>query len=439
MITSTPFHLAWKTLMLAATAFVSIEVPYLLAVNYTHGEAAPEMAWGALAQHLITLVFIADIAISFRTPVLDHGRLIVDPKEVRRRYLAGPIVPDVIAAFPYQLLFAAVGSADSGLASAVMLARLAKLPGLWRWFIYNVHVSYSVLRLSLFVFIVAVTAHWIACGWYVLTVDAAATEFIRQFVVCLYWSVTTLTTVGYGDISPDQASVAQMGFGMVVMVMGVAIYAYVIGNIASLFANIDMAKTLHEERSAAVKEFMLAHDVPRDLQTRVKSYLAYLWGANRGHQTNDIMGDLPPNLQIDLALFLNRDILRKVPLFEATDEGMLRELAQSLSPCIYLPGDHVVREGEIGTQMFFVSKGSLEVRDADGKRLTTLEEGSFFGEVALLTDQPRTADIVASDFCELYSLDQTAFRRFLDHNAEFARGIQERVSAITSTGPSPAT
>ena len=71
--------------------------------------------------------------------------------------------------------------------------------------------------------------------------------------------------------------------------------------------------------------------------------------------------------------------------------------------------------------------------DASGKRLSHLDEGSFFGEVALLTDQPRTADIIASDFCELYALDQTAFRRFLDRNEEFARGIQERVSAISTS------
>ncbi|RLD30378.1 MAG: hypothetical protein DRI73_10470, partial [Bacteroidetes bacterium] len=76
--------------------------------------------------------------------------------------------------------------------------------------------------------------------------------------------------------------------------------------------------------------------------------------------------------------------------------------------------------------MFFISKGSVDVVSADGSTVyATLSDGHFFGEIALLLSMPRTASIVAKGYCDLYSLDKETFERILGRYPAFAETIKE--------------
>jgi len=75
---------------------------------------------------------------------------------------------------------------------------------------------------------------------------------------------------------------------------------------------------------------------------------------------------------------------------------------------IYSPGDWIVSSGDVGTEMYFISQGSVEVvvgrEIADRKVVATLGEGGFFGEIALLFESKRTASIKAKTYCDLFVL-----------------------------------
>ena len=76
--------------------------------------------------------------------------------------------------------------------------------------------------------------------------------------------------------------------------------------------------------------------------------------------------------------------------------------------------------------MFFISRGSVDVVSADEKTVyATLTTGQFFGEIALLLSIPRTATIIAREYCDLYRLDKDKFDRVLTRHPEFAETIQE--------------
>src|SRR5262249_49105104 len=80
---------------------------------------------------------------------------------------------------------------------------------------------------------------------------------------------------------------------------------------------------------------------------------------------------------------VNRDVLEKVPLFHGCTPTFLRGLALVLKPDVYDPGDFIVRKGEPGREMFFIAHGEVEVLDDAGEVITTLAEGTFFGETSL--------------------------------------------------------
>ncbi|GAH38433.1 unnamed protein product, partial [marine sediment metagenome] len=123
---------------------------------------------------------------------------------------------------------------------------------------------------------------------------------------------------------------------------------------------------------------------------------------------------------------LNKEIIEKVPIFEDAGEDFIKEIIFNLTPVVFIPGDYIVTAGEVGFDIFFISKGSVDVVSADEKTVyATLTTGQFFGEIALLLSMPRTATIKAKEYCDLYKLDKDTFDRILVHYPEFTKTIKE--------------
>jgi len=96
---------------------------------------------------------------------------------------------------------------------------------------------------------------------------------------------------------------------------------------------------------------------------------------------------------------------------------------------LYSPGDTIVREGEPARHVYFIASGQVEVVTGDDDTvLHTLSDGDFFGEVALLREQPRTATVRASAYCDLYTLDRKSFSETLSRYPEFAEHF-ERIAS----------
>jgi voltage-gated potassium channel len=91
----------------------------------------------------------------------------------------------------------------------------------------------------------------------------------------------------------------------------------------------------------------------------------------------------------------------------------LRDVAQALEEKFYAPGQSIINIGDHGEEMFIIGHGSVEVSLADGKTIATLGEGSFFGEVALLQETTRTANVRAQAYCDLFLLKKSDFLRII--------------------------
>ena len=87
------------------------------------------------------------------------------------------------------------------------------------------------------------------------------------------------------------------------------------------------------------------------------------------------------------------------------------------------PGDDVIRAGETGREMYLVSRGDLEVLDESGKRVRTLSDGDFFGEIALLTEAPRSMSVRALSHCDLFVLSKADLRKSLWGNPGYLEAI----------------
>jgi CRP-like cAMP-binding protein len=96
---------------------------------------------------------------------------------------------------------------------------------------------------------------------------------------------------------------------------------------------------------------------------------------------------------------------------------------------VFQPDDLVIRKGEIGRELYLISRGEVEVIDGSGNVVATLGEGNFFGEISLLTSAPRNATVRAKSYCDFFVLDKSDFTRVLRDRPQFLKSIMEIAQA----------
>ncbi len=423
-------RIAWDLFLTLAAAAAYVAFSY----RFTFRIAGADLfAW------LVVLVFAVDIVLSFLSEVRQGPNVVGDRASIARRYLRSWFVPDVVAALPLLVFLLLAGAWGRGGESAgVLLAvgllplvKIAKLAPTFRRLQENLGITPAVMRLAVFVFLFMLAVHTMALGWILIGAAEAGRPARDQYLRSVYWCTTTIATIGYGDYAPSHESNRQIFYTIVVEIVGVGFYGYIIGNMASLIANIDVAKAAFLKRRDEVHDWLRSHQVPAELQKRVRDYYAYLWETRRSTSATPATAGLPPTLDIAIRLFLSRGIIEKVALFRGAEELFLREIVQRLEPLVFLPGDAIITQGEYGDCMYFLSEGAVEVL-VGNRIVATLGPGSPFGETALLQHERRNATIRTTTYCEVYRLAREGFdalrRAYPDFDARVSRVVAERLA-----------
>jgi voltage-gated potassium channel len=177
----------------------------------------------------------------------------------------------------------------------------------------------------------------------------------------LWWAVVTLTTTGYGDEVP-QTALGHL-IGAVVMICGIATFGLWTGILATGFAN----------------------------ESRRRNFIE-TW-----------------------------DLVSKVPFFQTLDPTAITEITHMLRRVEIPERTAVIRRGRVGDCMYFIAAGEVEV-DIEPTPVR-LGVGAFFGELALLGDSIRTANVSTTKPSTLLILDLADFRKLMAHYSELARVI----------------
>ncbi len=405
----------WDIFVACGASLAAVVTPLRL-VQVLHGRV--ELLY---LDETLTVILLLDILVRFqRCRRSEHQD---EPAQtelgVVARYSRSWLALDLIAAMPWGL-FGGIPLFQT--ARLVKLARVGQLMREWR---QRAVKRSTWLRLAFFAYWILLSMHWIACGWLALRGMPSAAKPSSAYLSALYWTVQTFATVGYGDQPPTND--AQILYAIAVMILGAAMYGYMIGNIASILANIDPAKVQHLERIEKLTAFMNYRSIPPEMQQRIRDYYSYLWNKRLSFDEAEVISALPPSLSTEISLFLKRDFIQRVPIFQGASEEFIKEIALHMRPLVFLPGDYVYKAGEMGRDMYFISRGTLEALSRDGSTIyTTLTAGDFFGEIALVLNQRRTASVRALSYCDLYRLDKEMFDRVLAHYPEIGKQIEAK-------------
>lgn len=119
-------------------------------------------------------------------------------------------------------------------------------------------------------------------------------------------------------------------------------------------------------------------NLPKELQDRVRMWFNYNWEHQKTLNENFLLEALPKKMKADLAIHVHFDILSKVSLFQDCDKNLLYDLVLKLKPQLFLPNDYICRKGEVGTEMYIVMSGIIEVVGGPNNNtvFATLQSGS---------------------------------------------------------------
>ncbi|CAE7171187.1 Hcn1 [Symbiodinium pilosum] len=237
----------------------------------------------------------------------------------------------------------------------------------------------------------------------------------RFYMFSWYYTTTTVTSIGYGDVTPGNAD--ERLVASVVMILSQLYFAKVFADLTFLTSMYNQWTLQRHQRMTQTRSALESMNIPKQLIQRVQACQTYVWDVQKERRAKNCFEDLTTQLQEEVKLVLYSRLVIQVPFLQMVDARALRFLISRLSDQVFLPADFIICRGEIGSEMFFLREGCAGVFTCvraphwDDEEIKRVEKGSHFGEIALLTGQLRTAWIMARAYCLTSVLQASA----IDH------------------------
>ncbi|KAL4715004.1 hypothetical protein ACJJTC_003155 [Scirpophaga incertulas] len=412
-------------------------------------------------------IFLIDIVVNFRTGIMQQDnaeQVILDPKLIAKHYLRTWFFLDLISSIPldyiflifnqdfsesFQILHAGRALRILRLAKLLSLVRLLRLSRLVRYVsqweeVYFLNMASVFMRIFNLICMMLLIGHWSGClqflvpmlqgfppnSWVAIN-ELQATFWLEQYSWALFKAMSHMLCIGYGRFPPQ--SLTDMWLTMLSMISGATCYALFLGHATNLIQSLDSSRRQYREKVKQVEEYMAYRKLPREMRQRITEYFEHRY-QGKFFDEELILGELSEKLREDVINYNCRSLVASVPFFANADSNFVSDVVTKLRYEVFQPGDIIIKEGTIGNKMYFIQEGIVDIVMANGEVATSLSDGSYFGEICLLTNARRVASVRAETYCNLFSLSVDHFNAVLDQYPLMRRTMEsvaaERLNKI---------
>ncbi|XP_064355197.1 potassium/sodium hyperpolarization-activated cyclic nucleotide-gated channel 3 [Dromaius novaehollandiae] len=401
--------------------------------------------------------FLADLVLNFRTGIVveDNTEIILDPHTIKMKYLKSWFLVDFISSIPVDYIFLIVDletQVDSDVyktARALRIVRFTKILSLLRLlrlsrlirYIHQweeiFHMTYdlasAVVRIFNLIGMMLLLCHWDGCLQFLVPMlqdfpkdcwvsmsHMVNDSWGKQYSHALFKAMSHMLCIGYGQQAPE--GMTDVWLTMLSMIVGATCYAMFIGHATALIQSLDSSRRQYQEKYKQVEQYMSFHKLPGDTRQRIHEYYEHRYQGKMFDEEN-ILGELSEPLKEEIINFNCRNLVANMPLFANADPNFVTAMLTKLRFEVFQPGDFIIREGTVGKKMYFIQHGVVSIL-TKGNKETKLSDGSYFGEICLLTRGRRTASVRADTYCRLYSLSVDNFNEVLEEYPMMRRAFE---------------
>nr|XP_028562005.1 potassium/sodium hyperpolarization-activated cyclic nucleotide-gated channel 4 isoform X1 [Podarcis muralis] len=399
--------------------------------------------------------FLIDLVLNFRTGIVveDNTEIILDPQRIKMKYLKSWFVVDFISSIPVDYIFLIVETRiDSEVyktARALRIVRFTKILSLLRLlrlsrlirYIHQweeiFHMTYdlasAVVRIVNLIGMMLLLCHWDGCLQFLVPMlqdfpddcwvslnRMVNDSWGKQYSYALFKAMSHMLCIGYGQQAP--VGMSDVWLTMLSMIVGATCYAMFIGHATALIQSLDSSRRQYQEKYKQVEQYMSFHKLPAEMRQRIHDYYEHRY-QGKMFDEESILGELSEPLREEIINFNCRKLVASMPLFANADPNFVTSMLTKLRFEVFQPGDYIIREGTIGKKMYFIQHGVVSVL-TKGNKETKLADGSYFGEICLLTRGRRTASVRADTYCRLYSLSVDNFNEVLEEYPMMRRAFE---------------
>ncbi|KAG8190258.1 hypothetical protein JTE90_001342 [Oedothorax gibbosus] len=388
--------------------------------------------------YICDIIYVIDIAVfKVRLQFLHNGFWVENFSQTKANYFRKrEFKLDLISLLPLDLLYFVYGTNP-----LFRLPRFLKVQTFWEFFnrVDAVTKTPYVIRIIRTLMYMMYLIHLNACAYYAMSTweGIGSNRWVFQgvgnaYIRCFYFATKTATSIGK---NPKPENEIEYIFMTISWLMGVFIFAFLVGQIRDIVATATQSRTQYRQLMDQTVMYMRNLNLPDELQKRVRMWLNHNWEQQKTFNVGKILDTLPRKMKTDVAINVHYKTLVKVQLFKDCDKALLRDLVLQLKPVLFLPGDFICKKGEVGKEMYIVNKGIVEVLGGDdgGLVLATLTKGSVFGEISLLGIpgcNRRTADVRSKGFSNLFVLSKDDLWEALKNYPEAQKVLKKKAKNI---------
>jgi CRP-like cAMP-binding protein len=437
-----PYKKMWDLLVAFLILYSAIITPYEIAFSDTNN-----VSWFEI---LIDILLGIDIVLTFFSAYTDdEENLVKNHKKIVKKYLKSWFIVDIISVLPISYLFKqGKYSGLTKISKLPKLYRLVKLTKLLRitkmsskgnlnkvtkFFMEKLKINANVERLFFFVLTFLLMNHLCACFWYfmakiedfspdswVVRLGYIDSSNLELYIISFYWTLTTVTTVGYGDITAG--TTIERIYNLFIMSFGVLLYSFAIGSLSSIVSTLDQKSEEMNQKLQILSSIKKEFNLEQNIYDKVRKVIKYDLSRNQKDKMV-FLQELPNKLRIELSQIMHDKVIQNFYFFRDQPSDFFAYVAPLLKPVKFSQNDYLYKCQDMIDEMYFVAKGTvifcLEKRYGE-KEIREIKKNNNFGEIEMCLNEKLSFNIkIKSRNCELFVLKKNDFLRLSVNFKEF--------------------